>query len=692
MAYELVNSYAGESLLSGFNWINYPDPSNGFVAYQNQEDALGKGLYSIDPDTNVVRLGVDSTNRYDLDEGRPSIRIESKESYEKGLFIADFLHMPPSECGVWPAFWAFGSDWPEGGELDIIEGANLAYTNIMSGHTADGCFLSPSDAGRFTGERRNLDCAIGDNNVGCGYNPPASDTSSYGDGFNAVGGGVYAVQWNNEFLSVWHFPRGSIPEDIDAKVPDPSGWGLPQAVFGGADCDVNEYYNNMNLVLNINFCGDYAGSTWNDFKTCNDKAPTCDEYVADNPDAFENVYWEVKYIDVYQFPSDNSFTIDDGGGFGIGGEPTATPTPMPNNGTAMTTPAAEPTTTTSEDGGFTISTPGNEPSATPSRSSSRIPSSIPSSTSSSTSTGTSISIASASNPDRIGSYSYLGCFGSTSGFTTFALTEEDTEMTLELCVDSCNGITYAGVFEGKCYCADSLDSGTRAVADATECDHLCPGNEDEFCGGLTDDIPGTKGFSNSTTRRWFNRRNAPSNYLLTVYGDVSAAEPDVPPPMRPSVTVSVVSVAGVTSTQFVDITTTITYTIPCPTNMASLMEQQFVATLQDCGCDSQSSVPMETKVVQCQACGPEGQNEVTVTVPVTENAASAKNFVVGAPTAPFLSVAQEKIPNQTTSQWTPASTPAKDIPLVATSGSRWNEPKTSIALTSVVVAVLAILA
>lgn len=126
--------------------------------------------------------------------------------------------------------------------------------------------------------------------------------------------------------------------------------------------------------------------------------------------------------------------MDDGGRFGIGGEPTATPTP--NNGTAMITPAAEPTTTTSEDGGFTISTPGNEPSATPSRSSSRIPSS------------TSISTASASNPDQIGDYSYLGCFGSTSSFTTFDLTKEDNEMTLELCVKSCNGITYAGVFEG----------------------------------------------------------------------------------------------------------------------------------------------------------------------------------------------------------------------------------------------------
>lgn len=62
------------------------------------------GLYSIDERSGVVRLGVDSTNEYSLsDRGRPSIRIESKATYDHGLFIADFLHMPPSHCGLWPA-------------------------------------------------------------------------------------------------------------------------------------------------------------------------------------------------------------------------------------------------------------------------------------------------------------------------------------------------------------------------------------------------------------------------------------------------------------------------------------------------------------------------------------------------------------------------------------------------------------
>jgi hypothetical protein len=32
MAYTLSTSYIGESLLSGFDWINYVDPSHGFVS------------------------------------------------------------------------------------------------------------------------------------------------------------------------------------------------------------------------------------------------------------------------------------------------------------------------------------------------------------------------------------------------------------------------------------------------------------------------------------------------------------------------------------------------------------------------------------------------------------------------------------------------------------------------------------
>lgn len=216
-----------------------------------------------------MRLGVDSNNTYGLDEGRPSIRLESKESYNHGLFIADFLHMPPSQCGLWPAcklpsyttphqppltrfpVWTYGSDWPKGGELDIIEGANTAHNNIISAHTADGCFQDESQDGLFSGEQRNQDCFIGEQNIGCGYNHPAGDSNSYGDAFNAVGGGVYAMQWDEKHIRVWHFARGQVPEDIAAKQPQPDKWGLPEAVFGGKSCDVDDYFKDMNIVINI---------------------------------------------------------------------------------------------------------------------------------------------------------------------------------------------------------------------------------------------------------------------------------------------------------------------------------------------------------------------------------------------------------------------------------------------------------
>lgn len=93
------------------------------------------------------------------------------------------------------------------------------------------------------------------NHAGCGYfvdamtYPGASTT--YGDGFNAVGGGVYAMEWASDLIKIWHFERASVPADITSGNPDPAAWGLPMGVFGGDTCDVDTYFNQMRLVINI---------------------------------------------------------------------------------------------------------------------------------------------------------------------------------------------------------------------------------------------------------------------------------------------------------------------------------------------------------------------------------------------------------------------------------------------------------
>ncbi|KAI8679781.1 hypothetical protein NCS57_00256700 [Fusarium keratoplasticum] len=720
MAYSLNTSYIGEELLSGFNWHNGMDLSNGFVQYQSQEDALDLGLYSVEPFSQVVRLGVDNTEKYGLNEGRPSIRLESKQAFHHGLFIADFLHMPPSECGTWPAYWAYGPNWPSGGEIDIIEGANLAYTNTMSGHTAEGCQLDPADEDLFSGERRNLDCFVGTDNIGCGFNPPSSDTSSYGDGFNAANGGVYAMEWDSEYIKIWHFPRGAIPADIEDKRPDPKKWGLPQALFGGRKCNVDDFYHDMNIVLNINFCGDYGEGTWQSFETCRALAPTCREYVANNPEAFENTYWDVAYIDVYSRDETIPPVLPSSKESSDNISPTA-PVAAPSNPNEPNEPNEPNPSEPNGPNPSGLDTPG---SANPSSSTRRTMFSNQTTSGESTSTmtktmtthstimvtiprqGTSsptvsplpvVGGGSSVNPDRIGNYSYIGCFGSRTGFLTFDETSQSADMTIESCIQACGGSTYIGVYEETCYCADRLDANTRAVADESDCDVPCPGNDKQLCGGLA-------ARSTSNSRRWMPaRRDAPSSVLLTVYASLADTETPEPPPgmgaSRPStssgrvdlndsdnlagetgsdgqtaaaVTDDVTEVVVVTNTladstvtrvitqlgpsEVTTVTraignlaqpnvntrvqvivepdasgattlnrpgvrTTVTYFTVFPSDPAALVPQESVITLlyEDCDCETPRLMapPMETKVVECDGCGANGESAVTLTVPIT---------------------------------------------------------------------------
>lgn len=75
-----------------------------------------------------------------------------------------------------------------------------------------------------------------------------------------------------------------------------------------------------------------------------------------------------------------------------------------------------------------------------------------------------------------------------------------------------------------CYCADRLDANTRAVADESDCDVPCPGNDKQLCGGLA-------ARSTSNSRRWMPaRRDAPSSVLLTVYASLADTETPEPPP------------------------------------------------------------------------------------------------------------------------------------------------------------------
>ena len=87
-----------------------------------------------------------------------------------------------------------GPNWPDGGEIDIVEGVNDYTNNQATIHTDVGCTLASSSStvlgisGNVVG---GTDCAaLTTGNQGCGIR--ASTNNSFGVGFNANGGGVYA--------------------------------------------------------------------------------------------------------------------------------------------------------------------------------------------------------------------------------------------------------------------------------------------------------------------------------------------------------------------------------------------------------------------------------------------------------------------------------------------------------------------
>ena len=247
------------------------DPTGGSVNYVDRDTAIDDRY--IDTVNNQVYLGVDYTNIVD-GNGRDSVRISSNAVYNYSLVVLDVSHMPGGICGTWqvlprtialieirasadiwpmlylrPAFWMLGvaSEWPNSGEIDIIEGINDNANNALTLHTSEGCSIMNDSA--FTGTLTTSDCenhASGQpDNAGCDIQD--QDTLSYGKGFNANGGGVIAMEWTSSVIQIWFFPNGTTPSDLEAGSPDPASWQKPVAQFQG-NCDIPSHFQDMQIV------------------------------------------------------------------------------------------------------------------------------------------------------------------------------------------------------------------------------------------------------------------------------------------------------------------------------------------------------------------------------------------------------------------------------------------------------------
>lgn len=304
--WKLTQSSSGQSFFNGWTWYTDPDPTNGIVQYVDQNTAFGNNLASINNAGNAI-MKVETTPK--VSGNRMSVRITTGYSFNGGLIVMDAVHMPTG-CGIWPAWWTNGPNWPAGGEIDIIEGVGDYTNNQATIHTNPGCTLSSGDANalKITGSViGGTDCAaLTTGNQGCGIR--AGSSVSFGAAFNKNGGGTYAMKWDSSGIAVYFFPRGSEPADLNANAPNPDSWGNPQARWPASGCDPFQFFNNHHGIFDTTLCGDWAGGVWNSAgipgqeQSCAQRTgfSTCEDFVRNNGGSMSEAYWEVKSVRLFQ--------------------------------------------------------------------------------------------------------------------------------------------------------------------------------------------------------------------------------------------------------------------------------------------------------------------------------------------------------------------------------------------------------
>ncbi|KXH54456.1 beta-1,3-endoglucanase [Colletotrichum salicis] len=280
---------------------NDVDLTSGYINYRTRVDAQKLGLIS--NAGGEVYVGPDAHNITEFPGvGRSSVRLESKAIYNKNLMVARFSHLPKPVCGAWPAFWSYGSPWPKKGELDFFEGWNNAAANKPAAHTyltseQGQCIISE------TGQTAKVNTANCDQQAPGQYtNEGCTTTATSADPWGSSDGGIYAVEWTDDYIKFFAWTHSAAPKNIGSDSPDTSSWGTPSMLIANDKCNINSHFADQRLVLNIDFCGVLAGNEyiWKDQCAASTGHAVCSSYVAANPGAYKDTYFKIKDIRVFK--------------------------------------------------------------------------------------------------------------------------------------------------------------------------------------------------------------------------------------------------------------------------------------------------------------------------------------------------------------------------------------------------------
>ncbi len=276
-----------KDLGNSFDWTFLSDPTGGIQNYM--VGAANADILIADNDDQVEIKVMKFQNTTDArsggaaEFGLASIRVETTDTYNGGVFVLD-AEQVPNGCGAWPAFWTNGTSseeewkspnniggginslWPKYGEIDILEQVNNAPDGHFTLHAAKGCMTEA------TGDIVSNDCNSGGDKRGFlngSYVPPGEHDATSGCSITIPdiginGKGVYICEWvkPNDLdmmntIKFWYFPSSNNTPVTDFySSGDINSLGNPMAIHR-VD---GKYFINQRIVLNFVMCGDWAGS------------------------------------------------------------------------------------------------------------------------------------------------------------------------------------------------------------------------------------------------------------------------------------------------------------------------------------------------------------------------------------------------------------------------------------------------
>ncbi|KAJ3892012.1 glycoside hydrolase family 16 protein [Lentinula edodes] len=298
--YTPIREYSGDEFFS--EWDYYGDIDNttwGNVDYVDQSTGASQRLTYIDPNTNHAIIRVDNTTNITAAAtvNRNSVKITTKDAYPIGsLVIIDTWHIPYG-CSVWPSFWMLGTNllWPNSGEIDIIEAINNLDSNQYALHTTSGCFLGTNSI--QSGSILQTNCSTG---AGCVVQE--KKPNSFGSGFAQAGGGVFATQLDVSGIYMWFWPRGSLPASISqansSSTMNLADWGTPTAAYLSNACNITQYFQPQQLIIDITLCGVWAGVP-SIYNSTGCSGQCIDNVIGTGNPIYNNAYWDIAYIRTY---------------------------------------------------------------------------------------------------------------------------------------------------------------------------------------------------------------------------------------------------------------------------------------------------------------------------------------------------------------------------------------------------------